>query len=84
MSSTSVRRILHNDLSMHPYKLVVAQQLKFLKPVKRKAFSELILNKLKNKEIPFPQLLITEGAHFYVIVMLTIKIVGCRPRRTRK
>jgi len=66
ISQTSVRRILHEDLSMHPYKLVVAQKLNPADHPRRKLFAEKLLSAFENEEIPLHNLLITDEAHFYL------------------
>ena len=66
MPRESVRRILHNDLQYHPYKMCVTQQLLAGDYVKRKRFAEEMLDKIKSGEIDPLKILMTDEAHFHL------------------
>lgn len=66
MSDRMVRRILHEDLNFHPYKILYTQQLLTANYAARIAFAEVMLAKIESNEIPLHGILITDEAHFYL------------------
>jgi hypothetical protein len=67
VSDRTVRRILHEDLSFHPYKILITQQLQDTDHgAPRKSFAELMLAKLADNEIPLDCLMISDEAHFHL------------------
>ncbi len=58
--SESVWRILHEDLNMHPYKMVIVQKLHPDDHPKRKLFAEKLLLEFENALIPLHKLLVMD------------------------
>ncbi|XP_065214284.1 uncharacterized protein LOC135841312 [Planococcus citri] len=63
---TSLQRILSEDLSFHPYKILIIQKLQKTDFVRRKSFAEDMLTRIDTGEIPLNSLLFTDEAHFYL------------------
>lgn len=66
LSDRTLRRILHEDLNCHPFKILYTQQLLPADHAARATFSELMLQKIESQEIPLGSILITDEAHFYL------------------
>ena len=66
ISNSTVKRILHEDLGLHPYKLVITQQLQPNDPKARKLFSTVMLQKIRSGEIPLNSIIISDEAHFHL------------------
>jgi len=64
MSDRTVRRILHEDLNFHPYKMVMVQALNDQYNVNRKTLSEVLLNALDNDDLN--HILMTDEANFHL------------------
>lgn len=62
LSDRSIRRILHNDLKMHPYKIMVAQELSATDCESRKTLSEAVLKQVP----PTAVLWSSDEAHFHL------------------
>jgi hypothetical protein len=62
ISSRSLRRILHIDLKLHPYKMMLAQELSERDPANRTAISEEILEQVPAAAV----LLSSDEAHFHI------------------
>jgi hypothetical protein len=61
-SSRSLRRILHADLKLHPYKIMLAQELSERDHANRRTISAEIL-----EEVPAAALLLSsDEAHFHI------------------
>lgn len=63
---STTQRIIKHDLNYHPYKLAVTQKLEPGDYAKRKAFAEMMLDKIENEEIDPNQILMTDEAHFHL------------------
>lgn len=66
LSDRTVRRILHEDLNFHPYKILCVQELQPTDYGIRLAFCETILEKIESNEIALDSILMTDEAHFYL------------------
>ncbi len=66
VSDRTLRRILHEDLNFHPYRIMYAQQLLPGDHAQRVAFSDTMLQKINSNEIPLDAIMITDEAHFYL------------------
>ncbi len=66
MTPTTVRRILHQDLKKHPYKISLAQELKPEDYADRKSCALKLLSKVEAGEIPLHRILMTDEAHFHL------------------
>lgn len=66
LHSSSVRRILVQDLKCHPYKLQIVQELKPNDHVMRQQFCELMLQKLNEDEGFINKLWMSDEAHFHL------------------
>ncbi|XP_025266325.1 uncharacterized protein LOC105254594 isoform X2 [Camponotus floridanus] len=66
ISDRTLRRILHEDLNFHPYKIMYTQQLKVADHKERIQFSRTMLQKIKSREVPLEDIMITDEAHFYL------------------
>jgi hypothetical protein len=64
MSDRTVRRILHEDLNFHPYKMVMVQAINDQNTANRKTVCEALLNALQNDD--FNHVLMTDEANFYI------------------
>jgi len=64
MSNRTVRRILHEDLNFHSYKMVMVQAISDQDTVNRKNVCEVLLNALDNDDLN--QVLMTEEANFHL------------------
>ena len=64
VSDTTVRRILHQDLNFHPYKLMFVQELKQQDFARRKTFAETMLQMFE--EDPELVILTSDKAHFHL------------------
>ena len=62
MSGRSIRRILHDELHLHPYKMVVAQQLTGRDYVTRQTTCEQLVDTLPNDALVF----FSDEAHFHI------------------
>lgn len=62
MSTRSLRRILHHDLHLHPYKMVLVQQLMEHDYVTRQTSCELLIDTLPNDALVF----YSDEAHFHL------------------
>ena len=62
ISSRSLRRILHADLNLHPYKMVLAQELSERDHANRRAISTEILEQIPAAAV----LLSSDKAHFHL------------------
>lgn len=62
MSDRSVRRILHEELHFHPYKIAIVQQLKPHDHANRQSFSEIMIDLMDDETI----LLMSDEAHFHL------------------
>ena len=62
MSNTSVRRILHQDLKFHPYKMMVAQELTERDWESRRELCANILQTVHRNAV----LMCSDGAHFHL------------------
>ncbi len=65
VSRTSFRRILR-DLSFHPYKILITQELKPTDYGQRLKFAQTMKRKLQSGEIERSNLLISDEAHFHL------------------
>ena len=61
ISSRSLRRILHADLKLHPYKIMLAQELSERDHANRRAISAEIL-----EQVPAAAVLSSDEAHFHI------------------
>ena len=66
LKANTVLRILHEDLSYHPYKLLMTQQLLTTDPAARLKFCRRMLREIKNEELSLNNILFTDEAHFYL------------------
>jgi len=62
MSDRTVRRILHEDLNFHPYKMVMFQAINDQDTVNRKTVCEVLLNSLDNDDLN--HIVLTDEANF--------------------
>ena len=62
MSDRTVRRILHEDLNFHPYKMVMLQAINYQDAVYRKTVCEVLLNAPDNEGLN--QVLVTYEPNF--------------------
>lgn len=62
ISDTTVRRILHEDLKLHPYKLAVVQELTERDFVARQNACEMLINNLPEDAVVF----FSDEAHFHI------------------
>jgi hypothetical protein len=62
ISSRSLRRILHADLKLHPYKMMLAQELSERDHASRRAISAEILEQVPAAAV----LLSSDEAHFHI------------------
>jgi hypothetical protein len=60
----NVRRILHEDLNFHPYKMVMVQAINDQDTVNRKTLCEVLLDALQNDD--FNHVLMTDEANFHL------------------
>jgi len=63
MSDRTLRRILHEDLNFHPYKMVMVQAINDLDIVNRKNLCEVLLNAQDNDDLN--HVLMTDEANFH-------------------
>ena len=63
MSDGTVRRILHEDLNFHPYKMVMVQAINDQDTANRKSVGEVLLNALDNE---LNHVLMMDEANFYL------------------
>ncbi len=66
LKPTTVRRILHDDLNYHPYKLLMTQELLPTDPAARLDFSQRVLLAIEEDELSLNKILFTDEAHFYL------------------
>lgn len=66
LSDRSVRRMLHSDLSYHPYKMQVTHKLSERDYASRKQFSTDLIDLLNENRDILPNLIISDEAHFEV------------------
>ena len=64
MSDRTVRRILHEDLNFHPYKMVMVQAINDQDMVNRKTLCDVLLNALDNDDLN--HFLMTDEANFHL------------------
>ena len=63
-SDGTVRRILHEDLNFHPYKMVTVQAINDQDTVNRKTIGEVLLNTLDNDGLN--HVLMTDEGNFHL------------------
>jgi hypothetical protein len=61
---TTLRRIVSNDLNMHPYKLQVVQKLEPGDPEQRMIFCETMLVMIVDEDFPVSDVFFSDEAHF--------------------
>jgi transposase len=66
ISEPSVRRILHKDLSFHPYKIQIVQELKDADMVARMNFCQEMLQRLDGDENLIHHMFMSDEAHFHL------------------
>lgn len=66
LSERTVRRILHDDLHFHPYKMLMTQQLLTTDHATRLQFCERLLDEIESNDFPIDKVLFTDEAHFYL------------------
>jgi len=63
MSKSTVRRILHEDLGIHPYKMMIVQTLHEGDYQQHSAFAELLLEIIEENEEAI--MMMSDEAHFH-------------------
>lgn len=66
ISEPSIRRILHKDLSFHPYKIQIVQELKDGDFVNRMNFCQEMLQRLNGDENLIHHMFMSDEAHFHL------------------
>lgn len=66
LSQTTTWRILRKDLGLHPYKIVLTQELKPLDHQKRREFANLVLEHLEIEPNFFKNIIFSDEAHFHL------------------
>lgn len=66
LSQTTTWRILRKDLGLHPYKIVLTQELKPLDHRKRREFADFALEQLENDNDFFKKIIFSDEAHFHL------------------
>lgn len=66
LSETTLWRILHKDLGLHPYKIKLTQELKPLDHMKRRTFSNWALDMMEENEEFHRKIIFSDEAHFWL------------------
>ena len=66
LSETSLRRILHLDLGMHPYKIQLTQELKINDHRQRRIFADWALEQLEVDPEFGRKIIFSDEAHFWI------------------
>jgi len=66
MKASTIRRILHDDLNFHPYKILMTQELLPTDLTARLNFSQRLLLAIEENDVPLDKILFTDEAHFYL------------------
>jgi hypothetical protein len=66
ISTSSLHRILHLDLHLHPYKVQLTQELKPADHLQRRAFSNWVLEMQATDDDFCNKIILSDEAHFYL------------------
>lgn len=66
IAQTTLWRILRKDLGLHPYKIKLTQELKPMDHLKRRTFSDWVLEKMRQDDEFHRKIIFSDEAHFWL------------------